>query len=299
MAIQIPQRVFLDTCALLDLAHGKYPDAMKELRRMVDRDEANIVITYDHVEEFCHSPNRAQTEAEARQVDSLRPLWQTPGAGIYHREAYSEYLRLTRRRPLPPVCPAGGYLRALLQSYVDCDWDPQVISNLEALLAWNERTGVRQSFSDEVVYCYELERVQPSHAVLKTLKEAFGDGRMWAKDTGWTKKEWDNFLHDKWIEHLCKPPGRVPEQEVQSIYKGVVLKNMPAWYARIRFEQTWCANKASKPKQGDLYDMAQLAQLPYVHVFVTDAHMASLICQARLCLAARVYPSVEKWLEDV
>lgn len=73
---------------------------------------------------------------------------------------------------------------------------------------------------------------------------------------------------------------------------------MPAWCARIGYEKAWFANKGQKPRQGDLGDLAHLAQLPYVDVFVTEGNMASLLGQARLGIPARVYNSIASWLDS-
>ena len=226
MAIQIPQRVFLDTCTLVDLAQGKYPDAMTELTRMANQGEVIIVVTYDHVEEFGDSPCRTETLKEARVVDSLHPLWNPPGSGIYHREAYSEYLRLTGRAPLPPACPEASFSKSLLQWVRDCDLGPEWVAPF--------CTGQRWTFREAVEHLYDLENVQPCQGVGLELKNAFGDGRMWAKDRGLTEQEWDNLVRNTWIKHLCAPPRQGPAGECPEHLRPTLLGE----YARLV-----CANR--------------------------------------------------------
>ena len=292
MSIVTPSRIFLDTWVLKKLARGEHPDLLRKLRQLLDSLVVCVVVTWDHVADYCSDANRSRAEAEAGFVDTLCPLWMPQGQAIYHREAYSEYCRLTSQQVLPEPFPCPGPAEAMLQWFRDCPSTGE-ISVVTEFLERASAYDVGATFRREVEYdlnAYDygwgLSRKQS-----KDILEGLTANRRWARDSGVTL---DAHFRNVLMKHLCNPPLSLPRDQVSKVVTMASLSNMPAWEVFIEVEKSWHKGRA-KAKISDVTDRWHLALLPYVDHFVADHHLVSLIRQAKLDLGrTKVYDSFEE-----
>jgi len=293
MAVQQPQRVFLDTWVLKHLARGEYPTAMCELRDLIRRAEVQLIITADHVDDFCADVNRARAEKEASFVDSLKPLWMIPGCGVCHREAYSEFLGLQGKKPLDDPYPCAGPGQALQQWLVECP----CVTQVRALFRLAPCLDVNASFSREVRNAYDGAKLGmgPTQEAVRNAYNTINTNRLWARQAG---VNWDSHFRTVWVRYLTLHPGALSATEVQPLAHKVRLANMPAWMVLLGVEKAWHGDKRAKAKPSDIPDRGHLAHLPYMDVFVLEANAASLIQQAKIAgPVAAIYRSLDSWLD--
>lgn len=295
MTLVRPQRVYLDTSRLIELAKDDEGPECRRLKHKIHQEAAVVVlVTYDHVAEFCAYTNRHKALEQARFVDTLKPLWLPRGMGIYHREAYSEYLRLLGNEPLPPAEVRASLLEAERQWLGDFPCLPQRVIPAQLIACLDKPNA----FSQEVCYAHLCEKHNPQMHAFSQNKEAFAQGRNWLHSRDISEPDWDAIFHSHWIQDLTEDPLTVPLEEAIKLCDNAQLKRMPAWRTRFGIERIWQADKMTKPKAGDLMDMVHVAALPYVHHFVADAQMASLITQAKLGPdSAKVHTTIKQCLE--
>ena len=293
MEIVIPKRVFLDTWVLKDLARGKYSSALRILRNMIERSELRLVVTWDHVADFCAANDSASAESEAAFVDTLRPLWMPPGVAIYHREAYSEYLTLTGSPPLSPPSPCSGPMGAMRQWFQDCSCVPEMRDISERDV--NFDTGV--SFQREVAATYQITRLPGAITQQDTrnMYALLNANRDWGRARE-SRVSWDKHFQILLEKHLCENPACLERAKVAPLIPKAKIERMHAWCAKFGVEKRWYKSRA-KTNLSDPVDSIHLALLPYTDVFVTEKHLASLIHQAHLLPPefARVFNDPDKW----
>jgi len=295
MSIRRPQRVFLDSWVLKHLARGQHEECLRIIRTLVNRGDITLVVTWDHIEDFCRDEDQSRAEREAGFVDSLHPLWMLSGFGIYHREAYSEFRRLTGERPLDDPFPCQGPMEAVLQWFRDCPCDDRVAS-LGAHAATYDRDA---TYRREVCYIYQgIELgLGEGHEHTLSLRQVINANRVWARDWG---VNWDKYFRTTWIKHLTESPSILDKDQVESVAAGAELERMPAWAAMFAVQRVWHGDKGCNPKPSDIIDLGHLAVGAYVDVFVTERHLASMIRRAKLRTPfARVFNSVATWVDSL
>jgi len=294
MPIVLPKRVFLDSCLLKRLARGEWPAEERELRDRIHRGSARVIITGDHVTDYgdCSAENLAMKEASF--VDTLHPLWLPPGNGVYHREAYSEYRRLTGDGPLPSLVPTDSHAAAMAQWIEDC---PCLPSHRAALRRLAE-PELDTTFSGMIRggFLGDSLGVGPTLADRLAQRSVFSAKRETARRRGTTDGQLDRDFRVRWVMWLSNPPAVPPGDDLINIAHLVDFSRMPAWTALIAIWRTW--NKSNtKPKQSDLTDMQHLALLPYVNVFITEKNLADMIRQAKVGGSTLVYTDVTAWFD--
>ena len=288
----IEPSVFLDTWVLKNLARGAYPDALATLTSLVDRGKVRTIVTLDTVEDFCADGDQPRALREAGFVDKLNPLWMPPGIGILHREAYSEFRRLTNTPPLPDPFPCTGPIAALAQWIEDCPCTPSH-GDMHQLASLYD---VGASFAREVEYTYRVELLNPviGRREMGKLRALFAQNRTWARQH---QVNWEKYFRQTWVRLLAEPPALKPNADLARLSQETKLERMPALDVMIGLERAWHKDKKAKAKLSDMIDREHLALLPYVSIFICDRQQGSLIHQAKLAgRCARVYDSIDAFL---
>jgi len=296
MAVQLPRRISLDSWVLKRLARGDWPEANKTLRTQIDEGQCRVIITGDHLFDYgdCEADDLAMQEADF--IDMLNPLWILPGEGIYCREAFSEYLRLTGREPLPPLTPRDTASAAMLQWAQDCDCLPDIRSQC-VNLAHNDQD---RTFSGKLLAGFRSDGlgIAPSMEERIGMKDRYGSYRASLREQGLSEEHLEQYFRKMWINCLTLPPAKPPKDNLNLLAEKVDFTRMPAWTVRMAVDRTWHRNQ-TVPKRGDLVDTYHLALLPYVDVFVTEKNLADMIKQAGLKSRALVFSSICEWRDAV
>lgn len=296
MSLVFPERVFLDSCMLKRLARGEWPQATEMLRTRIARARSVVIVTGDHIADYGDCTAAKAAMGEAQFVDALHPLWMIPGDGIYHREAFSEYLRLTGGQGLPRPFPTRIPSEALLQWARDCRCLPEVRCVCEALA----RSDHDPTFSGKLRGGFQQDQLGlwPRREDRLALKDQYSANRAWARRHGLSEEQWNHHFRQKWIRRLLDPPAEPPGADLDKLASKVEFSRMPAWMAWIGVEKTWHKGQ-TVPKQSDLVDVQHLALLPYVDVFITEKNLASMVKQAKVAGRTFVSSSIREWAERV
>lgn len=229
------------------------------------------------------------------------------GDGIYHREAFSEFLRLTGKQPLKPPFPCRWLSDAVRQLSEQCRWRPD--SALASGIV--RQVTSKASFGEEVAGFYELDDAAcgkvPQYisdivgpvvprTTLDLISKQILANREEARQSGRFSRDWRDTLRRWWLIFLAAPPAEPPDADLESLSQRLDVAQMPAWSALISVEKVWHRNKTAKVKPGDVVDLQHLAHLPYVDDYVTEKHQADLIRQAGLSGASgKVHARIEDW----
>lgn len=236
MTLELPERIFLDSCVLKRFAHGDCPEATATLRRRIDEGRSRIIVTIDHIADYgdCEAGNVAMREAYF--VDTLQPLWMLPGVGIYQREAFSEYLRLTGREPLGPLFPTKMPWDAALQWVCDCTVLPEIRSQRMKLC----RTDYDPTFSGVLRAGFLADGlgVFPSGKERIVSKQEYNSGRASTRERGLSDEQFEQHFRQEWIRRLTVSPAELPRNELIPLAPNVDSSRMPAWMAQILVEKT-------------------------------------------------------------
>jgi len=287
-----PRRAFLDSCILKRLSHGEWREAGEALHRRTQEGEIAVLVTPDHLSDYVDCSDQLDAIREAGYVDTFCPLWMCSGEGIYHREAYSEYLLLTGGAPLPPPFPTRAFPDCLLQWARDCPCDA----------AWVRSWGggyVREdegAFSHVVRLGFEHDQSGHSPTLLQRRgeKELCAGNLQGARAQELSTYQLDAHFRRAWVRVLSMPPARAPEGDLAMLAARVEFDRMPAWRVRIAVETQWLKSQ-TKPKASDVIDRRHLALLPYVDAFVAEKNMVGLIRQAKVQGGTSVGASNEDW----
>jgi hypothetical protein len=294
MAIITPTRLFLDSWVLKRLARGQYQDSLGILRQLIEGSAVTLVVTWDHVDDYCADVDRQRAETEAAFVDTLKPLWMPQGQAIYHIEAYAEFCRLTLQSLPAEPFPCQGPAEAILQWWRHCPLDEGVAS----FVAYAPTYDVHATFLREVQYVFDdyLLGWGPTRNQTLTRLGMLSDNRVWARNH---RLDWDKHFRIVLNKHLSATPFSLPPDQVSAVVENASLDNMPAWKAFLETDKAWHKGKA-KAKRSDTLDRYHIAVLPYVDYFVTEGHLASLTQQARLaCKRAKVYDNLKDCLAEL
>ncbi len=287
MSIIRKQRVFLDTWVLRTLAKDPLSTQVGRIKRMIDAGPWRVVVTADHVFDFCSGTDQKAALADASFVTScLKPLWMLNGLSIYELEAYREYCRLTATvAPGQPV-PCED-LREVLQQIC---WNTPLQSDMAVL----PRDSGAVSFYDMVQMWYVLDAFQ-QQCMTDVLKGKFGNNRAWARAKG---VNWDAYALDVWTKQALEWAGVAYNPAAD--WHRLNLQNMPAWRMRLEVDKVWHRNPSRPAKTGDFADMNHLALLHYVDAFVTEKDLANMVRETGLDeYEGRVFRNVAAWLAAI
>jgi len=292
MDIKMPKRIFLDSWVLKRLARGEWPDAEKWLRVQINEMQCSIIVTADHIYDYGDCNAHRPAMQEAHFVDTLRPLWMLPGEGICRREAFSEYLKLTDRKALPPPFPETTFYAAALQWLIDCRCKPEIRSRYMA----RAQENCDSTFSGKLRSSFtgDSEWLQPLRDGRITFKQKFNSTRESVRKHGYSEDKFEDRYRENWIRCLTDPPAEPPQEDLTELAEKVDFARMPAWTVRMAVDRTWHKNQ-TKPKPGDLVDTWHLSLLPYVDVYVTEKNLAGMIKQAGLKPEALVFSNIYDW----
>lgn len=296
MAIERPKRVFLDSCILIDLAKGKWPDDLRGLCDAIDKGECRVIVTSDHLSDYedCSDTERAISEGE--HVDRLRPLWMLSGGDIHRWEAYSDYLRLEDKPTLLLPSPSQDVSELLRPLIENCTCSEEFKKYAESLAAFD--CGI--TFSDRLKGTFGADKMGMGPGMVRRLrlKDDYACSRDRARRQGESDEDWDRYLRTRWVTGVTKLSAVIPEAYLKRLAEKVDFERMPAWAAHRAVERVW-RNDQARAKRSDLNDMRHLAQLPYVDVFITEKYLAEMIKQAKVAGKAFVGTNIGEWLADV
>ena len=289
------KRVFLDSCILKRLARGEWPAEGRTLRTGIDRGDFVLVVTNDHIADYGDCTAEGPAMREALYVDTLHPLWVACGDAVYHREAYSEYLRLTGGSPLPPPCPLSSPSEALLQWVGECGY-PKDLQVTVADLAARDRDV---TFSGKLRGGFQgdLLGLPPGLSTRLQTRTEYADHRRRARQQSLSGSEWDRQFRMRWVRWLTDAPAKPPDADLHCLSAQVDFSRMPAWMAMIGVERTWYRSQ-TQSRPSDLTDMRHLALLPYVDVFVAEKNLVGVIEQAKVAGETFVYADIRDWLSS-
>ena len=197
LQIESRNRAFLDSCILKRLARGEWASELATLRRLIDQGRWVLIITPDHLSDYGDCRAESASMSEARFVDTLRPFWMPPGDGIYHREAYSEFLRLTGRQPLREPFPVRTASEALCQWLHDC---PCLEESSELAVGF-ALVDTDPTFSGKLAGGFMADAIHfgPRRGERLGLKAKYAANRAWARDQKFSAVEWDGHFRQRWI----------------------------------------------------------------------------------------------------